>query len=180
MTQELSFTSRISKHRAEQEKEETPKIGMTIDTRDDDDIDEETGEARVTFSERYVFSKPDEGRLLLMASAFGAAARPEDAASEVIATLRDMLDDKDYRKLRDRIDGDLDRRVPIEDIMEILTSLTEVWAEGFPTQPSTGSSAVSRRTGGNSTGRVPSGVSTPSDFRSPDSSRRHTPGSYGE
>jgi len=181
MSMPQTFTSRVNR-RADAERK-AQRVRITLNTEDD-----ETGE--VTFSEAYTFTRPSEGRLFLMATAFGAAARPENAASEVDATLRDMLlhdapregeqnqrqGQGEYLLLRARIDGDVHKRIDIEDVMELLGSFVEYWS-GFPTQPSSDSSAALQRTGGNSTGRVHSPASTPSSFPSTDSFPPYTPGS---
>jgi len=170
--QQRTFTSRVNRRIEKEQKQAEPGIYIPIGTVDDD-TDEET------FMEGYTFHRPSEGRLFLMATAFGASARPENAASEVDATIREMLvvkreerdpetgdlireweDDADYRKLRARIDGPVDRRVDLEVLIEIIGVLTEEFGEGFPTQPSTGSSAAPQRTGGKSTGRSPGRAST--------------------
>lgn len=175
--QQRTFQSRVSKSKDEARRSEL-KIRLAIQTVNDD-----TGD--VTFSESYTFTKPDEGRLFLMATAFGSSARPENAASEVDATLRAMLLDKEpnvpgepeikrprseYDMLRSRIDGPVDRRVEIEDLMEIIGVLTEEWAEGFPTQPSIDSPEGSSSISGRSTGRVHSQESTYSSSPSPEPS----------
>lgn len=185
MSNTMSFTSRVNR-RAEQERL-TQQVRITLDTQDD-----ETGQ--ITFSEGYTFTRPSEGRLFLMATAFGTAARPENAASEVDATLREMLlhdalrpgeqqqrkGEGEYRALRGRLDGPIEKRIELEDIMEILGELVEHWSDGFPTRPSSGSSAAQQQTGGRSTGRVHSPASIPSTFPSDDSFPSSTPGSFGE
>jgi hypothetical protein len=171
--QQRTFQSRVN--RREEAARLEQKVRFAIETRDD-----LTNE--VLFTESYTFTKPDEGRLFLMATAFGSAARPENAASEVDATLRAMLLDRapipkdsrrkqgieEYLLLRERIDGPVEKRVPIEDIMELIGELTEIWAEGFPTQPSSDSPEDSQQTGGRSTGRVHSQESTSSTSPSPE------------
>lgn len=171
MTAERTFTSRINRRLRKQERDAAVKVRLTIETRDD-----ETDE--ITYSEAYTFHRPEEGRLFLMATAFGAAAAPIDAPAEVDATLRAMLLDhevlpngrkgrSEYQLLRERIDGPDEKNIPLEDIMEIIGQLTEEWSEGFPTPPSSDSPAASHTTGGSSTGRVPARASTPSTFPSP-------------
>lgn len=185
MSNVMSFTSRVNR-RAERDRLQQ-QVRITLDTQDD-----ETGD--VTFSEGYTFTRPSEGRLFLMATAFGAAAKPENAASEVDATLRDMLlhdaprqsepkqrkGNGEYLALRARIDGDIDRRIELDDIMEILGQLVEHWSDGFPTQPSVDSSMEQQQTGGRSTGRVHSPESTRSNYPSDDFFPSSTPGSLGE
>ncbi len=165
--QQRSFTSRVSKRKDNARKEGT-KIRLELKT----ELEQEDGSIEVTFAESYTFTKPTEERLFLMATAFGAAAQAENAASEVDATLRAMLLDRapvdpahpkrqppsEYDLLRQRIDGPVEKRIEIEDLMEIIGVLTEEWAEGFPTQSSTGSPGDSPTTTGRSTGRVYSEV----------------------
>lgn len=181
--QQRTFQSRVSKSKDDARRTGL-KIRLAIETVDDDS-------GNVTFSESYTFTKPDEGRLFLMATAFGSSARPENAASEVDATLRAMLLDKEpqipgqpeikrpraeYDMLRSRIDGPVERRVEIEDLMEIIGVLTEEWAEGFPTQPSIDSPGDSSSISGRSTGRVHSQESTYSDYPSPEPSQPYMHG----
>lgn len=182
MTEQRTFRSRVNR-RAEAERLEQ-KVRFAVETTDD-----ETGD--VMFTESYTFTKPDEGRLFLMATAFGSAAKPENAASEVDATLRAMLLDtapvkegsrrkvgpKEYDLVRERIDGPVEKRVPVEDWMEIIGELTEIWAEGFPTQSSTGSQVDSPAISGRSTGRVWTEESTSSSSPSPEPSHGFTGGS---
>ncbi|MGO1566465.1 MAG: hypothetical protein ACTHXC_00445 [Brachybacterium sp.] len=159
MTQELTFTSRVKK----QEKQPDTAIFVTLDTQD-----EESGE--VTFSEGYTFHKPSDSRLILMSSAFGSAGRTEDAGSEVVATIRAMVDKEDWRKLRRRIEGEVEGGlIEFEDLMDIFGQLMDVWAEGFPTPPSSDSSTASPETGGRSTGRSRGKASTRSTSPSKDS-----------
>lgn len=176
--QQRTFQSRVSKAKDDARKSDT-KVRLTLQT----ELEKEDGTIEVSFQEAYTFTKPDEGRLFLMATAFGSSARPENAASEVDATLRAMLLDREpsvpgepelkhpraeYDMLRARIDGPVERRVEIEDMMEIIGVLTEEWAEGFPTQRSTDSPVDSQPTSGRSTGRVPSQGSTSLSSPSPE------------
>jgi hypothetical protein len=178
-----TFRSRVNK-RQDQERQQQ-KVRITLETQDDD-----TGD--ITFSEAYTFTRPSEGRLFLMATAFGASSRPENAAAEVDATLEEMLLDRapgrngdpgkgerEFLLLRRRIGGPVESRIEIEDMMEILGQLVEHWSDGFPTQPSSGSSEGpgSTPTGGRSTGRVHSPASTRSTSDSDDFSPSFTPGS---
>lgn len=144
MTAQQTFTSRVNRKANPEKAQEASKVFMEIETRDD-----ETNE--LLFSEGYTFSPPEDGRLLLLMSSFGGGGSPVEVASEVVATLRAMLSPTDFRKIRARIDGPEDRAVPIEDLVEIISILTEGWAEGFPTPPSSDSSPARRRTGGSST-----------------------------
>ena len=173
MTAQRTFTSRA---RQAENPDEIPRVSITLNTElpvvDDAGAEVfEDGELvyEITYAEAYTFSRPDNGRLLLMASAFGAAGAEEDRASEIFATLRAMLSESDYKKLRARIEGPPESKVELEVLIEIITALTEEWAEGFPTQPSSDSSAAPQRTGGRSTGRSPGRGSTRSTSRSRDS-----------
>jgi hypothetical protein len=172
MSMPQTFTAHVSR-RAEKERL-NQQARINLDTRDDD-----TGE--VTFSEAYTFTRPTEERLFLMATAFGASSRPENAASEVDACLRDILlhnppkpgaqsheqelGTGEYLKLRNRLTGPLEQRIPLEFLMDFLGQMVGYWSD-FPTQPSSDSSPEQPTTGGRSTGRVHSPVSTPSSFPS--------------
>jgi hypothetical protein len=172
MTQERTFTSRA---RRADKAEASPPVRLTIGTElpklDDDGMEmtDENGTIyEITFQEAYTFHRPSDARMALMIGTFGVGNTIVDRMSEVMGTLRDMLNQEEFERLHDRIvTQDETRRVEIEDLGEILIELLSAWTEeeGFPTQQPPVSSEAPRRTGGNSTGRSPGRGSTRSSSR---------------
>ena len=170
MTAQRTFTSRI--RRAEQE--QYPPVTLSLDTElevvdeEGNIVTDDNGNViyEKTFSEAYTFNRPTDGRLLLMVASFGASGSMVDKAGEIFATLEAMLSPMDFRKLRARVDGEPEVQLDVEVLGELVISLIEEWGEGFPTQPSSASSAAPQPTGGRSTGRSPGRGSTRSSSAS--------------
>ena len=156
MTEEITFTSRVKKR----EGAEASAIRVALDT-----VDEETGE--VTFTESYVFRRPSDSRMLMLMATFRKGSAVQNMAGELLDTFSAMLSDEDFASLRERLDGEDDKRVELEDLVDLFGILMERWSDGFPTQPSSGSSTPRPRTGGRSTGRSPGKGSTRSTSTSP-------------
>lgn len=164
MTAQRTFTSRIRRT----EQQEFPPVTLALNT--ELEVVDENGEIvrddngeiiyEQTFSEAYTFNRPTDGRLLLMVSSFGASGNMVDKAGEIFATLEAMLSPQDFRKLRARVDGPPEVQLEVEVLGELIITLIEEWGEGFPTQPSSGSSGAPQPTGGRSTGRSPGRGST--------------------
>lgn len=177
MSQEQSFTSRVSRRATQQRKDAANVIKLEIKT--ELEREDEHGELvydefnqpiwEVTHSEWYSFKEPGEGRLLLLASSMGASSRDQDSAAEIMATFRTMLSPEQYRSIVHRLDDDcpVEKKIEMEALIELVGVLLEGFSEGFPTQPSSDSSVARVGTGGSSTGRVDSRASTrsPSRFR---------------
>jgi hypothetical protein len=110
-------------------------------------------------SDIFHASMPSDERLFFLA----AMAGDEDAgvAAEAAATidlLKSALPEEEFKTLRSRL-LDPDDDVDMEMLQEVIPWLMEEWS-GFPTEPSSDSSASQGNSGTKSTGRAPGKGST--------------------
>lgn len=132
---------------AQRAKVERPVVEFVLTTLDAND------EEKVLRQDLFHATSPTEERLFLLA----AAAGDEDGnvateAAAVLDVFRDALPEKEYKVLRERL-KDPEDDVDIQMLQDVFAWLMEEWA-GFPTAPSSGSSALPLDTGTRSTGRV--------------------------
>jgi hypothetical protein len=124
-------------------------------------------ESKTIKTDTFHATQPTDEKLFLLAAMTGD--EDASAAADAAATLqlfRESLPEKEYATLRARLKDDEDPAVTLEVLSEVVPWLMGEWT-GFPTEPSSGSSASPATTGTRSTGRVRGPGSTRSTTASP-------------
>lgn len=140
------FTRRVK----DRVKKERPTVPFFIETTDED----EDGNEIVISRDDFTATKPTDEQLILM-TAYGAntEATAADEMNAIITFFKDVLPNKEYRRLIQRLRDPEDLDVDRELLMDIFEMLMAAW-NSFPTQSASDSSASPTPTGTRSTGRV--------------------------
>lgn len=140
------FRRRV-KDRVSKEREPIP---FFIEVTDED----EAGNEIVVSRDDFTATAPTEEQLMLMMAYGGnSEATVADEVNAIISFFKDVLSDKDYRRLVKRLRDPQDVDVDSELITEIFEMLMEKWQD-FPTASPAASSGSRASTGTRSTGRA--------------------------